>query len=211
LVYARKDARRDVSRKQFLVSGIYMTAWWQYFKNALTKDECEWLIQYAMSLPCGDGVVGHGGKAVKNEELRRSRVRWLRKSDPALSELFTRIADMGQRANSNAFGFAIDGFPHVQFTEYHADDEGTYGWHEDNSFINATPSDRKMSMVIQLSDPESYTGGKLLLKRDPLPDGTFCNQGDAIFFPSFNTHMVTPVKLGVRYSLVTWFVGPHFR
>ena len=188
-----------------------MTAWWQYFKQALTKDECEWLIQYAMTHSCIDSVVGHGSDPVKDRSLRRSKVRWLSRTDPALSELFTRIADMGQRANSNAFGFAIDGFPHVQFTEYHADDEGTYGWHEDNSFINATPSDRKMSMVIQLSDPESYTGGKLLLKRDPLPDGTFCNQGDAIFFPSFNTHMVTPVKLGVRYSLVTWFVGPHFR
>ena len=32
-----------------------------------------------------------------------------------------------------------------------------------------------------------------------------------ILFPAFNRHMVTPVKLGKRYSLVTWFVGPKFR
>ena len=68
-----------------------------------------------------------------------------------------------------------------------------------------------MSMVIQLSGKDEYTGGELKLSHDPIPAGTFENQGDAILFPSFNRHMVTPVKLGKRYSLVTWFVGPKFR
>jgi PKHD-type hydroxylase len=188
-----------------------MTAWWQYFPKAFSKNECEWLIKYAHKLPCGGGVVEHGGEYHEDRKLRRSKVRWFSKTAPELTELYSRISEMMIQANANAFGFDILGFPHVQFTEYHAEDDGTYGWHEDNNFTNNTPCDRKISMVIQLSDAGEYTGGKLKLHREPLPDNVFCNQGDAIFFPSFNRHMVTPVKLGTRYSLVTWFVGPKFR
>jgi PKHD-type hydroxylase len=189
-----------------------MKYWWQHFPKAFTQAECEWLIEYAKeSTKPATATVGHGGKSIVNEDLRRSQVRWLNRSDAKLSALFQRIEMMALRANANAFGFDLSGFYEVQFTEYHADNDGTYGWHEDNAWTKNSPFDRKMSMVVQLSNPDSYTGGKLQLHNDPLPAGTFENQGDTIFFPSFNRHMVTPVKLGTRYSLVTWFVGPKFR
>jgi len=188
-----------------------MKYWWQSFNGAFTKEECEWLIEYAQKEDAKQATVGHGGKSVINESLRRSKVRWLNRSDQSLDLLFRKIENMALRANANAFGFDLAGFHEVQFTEYHADEDGTYGWHEDNSWTRNTPYDRKMSMVMQLSDKDSYTGGHLMLHNDPLPAGTFENQGDVIFFPSFNRHMVTPVKLGVRRSLVTWFVGPKFR
>ena len=35
-------------------------------------------------------------------------------------------------------------------------------------------------------------------------------EGSIIVFPSFLKHRVTPVTKGVRYSLVSWFVGPPF-
>jgi PKHD-type hydroxylase len=35
--------------------------------------------------------------------------------------------------------------------------------------------------------------------------------GDALVFPSFLRHRVTPVSRGVRYSLVTWIEGPQWR
>jgi len=73
------------------------------------------------------------------------------------------------------------------------------------------PLERKMSMVIQLSDPTTYTGGKLELQGGPLAEGEFGGQGDMIFFPAFNRHQVTQVESGKRYSLVTWFKGPPFR
>lgn len=188
-----------------------MKFWWQSFQSALTKDECQQLVKYGLTHNPVDATVGHGGKSVVDDHLRRSKVRWLSRTDPKLVALYTRIETMALKANANAFGFDIAGFHEVQFTEYSADNEGTYGWHEDNNWTKDTPFDRKMSMVIQLSDKEDYTGGKLMLTHDPLPAGTFENQGDVIFFPAFNRHMVTPVKLGTRYSLVTWFVGPKFR
>lgn len=188
-----------------------MKYWWQSFNGALTKEECEWLISYAQEKEANQATVGHGGKSIVNKSLRRSKVRWLSRSDQNLDLLFRKIETMALKANANGFGFDLAGFHEIQFTEYHADDDGTYGWHEDNAWTKNAPFDRKMSMVIQLSEKDSYTGGKLMLHNDPLPAGTFENQGDAIFFPSFNRHMVTPVKLGVRYSLVSWFIGPQFR
>lgn len=94
--------------------------------------------------------------------------------------------------------------------------QGTIG-HGDASAVNtqfwkkAMPFDRKISMVIQLSKPEQYEGGRLELANDPLPADKFVNQGDIIFFPAFNRHRVLPVTRGIRYSLVTWFVGPKFK
>ena len=35
-------------------------------------------------------------------------------------------------------------------------------------------------------------------------------EGSIIVFPSFVEHRVTPVTEGIRYSLVSWFVGPLY-
>ena len=188
-----------------------MRYWWQSFQKAFTPDECDQLVKYGLTHTPVKATVGHGGKSVVDDHLRRSKVRWLSRTDHKLNGLFARIECMALKANANAFGFDIAGFHEVQFTEYNAEDSGTYGWHEDNIWTKDSPFDRKMSMVIQLSDKEGYTGGKLELVHDPLPAGTFENKGDVIFFPAFNRHRVTPVKLGVRYSLVTWFIGNKFR
>ena len=188
-----------------------MKYWWQHFASAFTKEECEHLIEYGLKHKPVTATVGHGGKSVVDDHLRRSTVRWLSRSDGLLAGFYAKIETMALKANANAFGFDLQGFHEVQFTEYNADNSGTYGWHIDNNWKKDTPFDRKMSMVVQLSPKDDYTGGKLELENDPLPAGTFENQGDVIFFPAFNRHRVTPVKLGKRFSLVTWFVGPKFR
>ncbi len=35
--------------------------------------------------------------------------------------------------------------------------------------------------------------------------------GTVLVFPSFMPHGVEPVTKGVRYSVVTWMVGPYFK
>jgi len=188
-----------------------MTAWWQLFSKAFNEEECKWIIEHGLKHKAVQATVGHGGKSVVDDHIRRSTVRWFSRYDTALAPFFARVEKMALQANANAFGFDLAGFHEVQFTEYNADNSGGYGWHEDLNWLKATPFDRKMSMVIQLSKPDEYTGGKLEFANDPLKDGQFSQQGDVIFFPSFNRHRVTPVKLGIRYSLVTWFIGPKFR
>ena len=72
---------------------------------------------------------------------------------------------------------------------------------------------RKLSVSINLSDPNTYEGGQFEMD---LGEGPFVleemnRQGTIIVFPSDTQHRVTPVTKGVRYSLVNWFEGPAFK
>ncbi len=73
---------------------------------------------------------------------------------------------------------------------------------------------RKISMTLNLTDPNSYEGGNLKFDLGPHTTGErikICDdsrsQGSIIIFPSFMYHCVTPVTRGTRYSLVLWCLG----
>ena len=192
-----------------------MKAWWQLFPKAMTAQQCATLIERGQAARPSNATVGHGGGVRVDESIRVSSTAWLDRADVALLPIFTRLRLLGGQANANAFGFDLDDFHEVQFTVYDSGNRGHYHKHIDNCWkpepTKTKPFERKMSMVVQLSTPESYEGGRLELENDPLPADLFTHQGDVIFFPSFNPHAVTPVTSGVRYSLVSWFQGPHFR
>ena len=116
-------------------------------------------------------------------------------------------------ANSLCFGFDIVKDFQVQFGEYKGEDEGFYDWHKDVYFVTDKLLDRKLSIVIQLSDKSEYSGGKLEFEIDGeiISFDAFENKGSVIVFPSFIRHRVTPVTKGVRHSLVAWIKGPNFR
>ena len=109
-----------------------------------------------------------------------------------------------------------DGIEPVQVAEYGVG-AGHYDAHMDASPAHArtglTPEQRYnfgleigsrqrvISVSIQLSAPDSYQGGRLVVGRGaPAAVGL----GDAIMFPSYNFHRVEPVTSGVRWSLVAW-------
>jgi PKHD-type hydroxylase len=92
----------------------------------------------------------------------------------------------------------------IQFTAY--DEQGShYDWHMDCGEGNL--SRRKLSMTIQLSDPEGYSGGNLELLYGRHPVTVERKRGTLVAFPSYTLHRVTPVTAGVRYSLVLWISG----
>ena len=76
---------------------------------------------------------------------------------------------------------------------------------------------RKLSLTINLSDPNDYEGGDLKFDHGPheLNRFTTCKeirpQGSCVVFPSFTFHQVTPVTKGTRYSLVLWTLGYPFK
>jgi PKHD-type hydroxylase len=70
---------------------------------------------------------------------------------------------------------------------------------------------RKLSISIQLTNPEEYEGGELKLydsKEETIMDKA---QGTLILFPSYVLHEVMPVTKGERNSLVTWVTGKQFK
>ena len=68
-------------------------------------------------------------------------------------------------------------------------------------------------MTVQLSDPDTYEGGQFFFyngnKEEEEPE--IQKQGSILVFDSRMWHRVAPVTKGVRYSLVSWVLGPHFR
>jgi hypothetical protein len=90
----------------------------------------------------------------------------------------------------------------VQLSEYQVGDE--YDWHLD---LGPGPaSRRKLSLSVQLTEPNEYEGGDLEIKGvHNIP--ALRKRGSVIIFPSFLLHRVTPVTRGVRRSLVAWVPG----
>ncbi len=197
-----------------------MNQWWQYWEGYFTPDACNEIIRTAKNNYPNphQATIGHGnGSSKVNNDIRRSQVRWLKRSDSDFYEMFTELDTLIQAANASAFGFDLSGFREIQFTEYHASEAGKYDWHHDTKWCAPTPMRRKLSLVLQLSDPSDYEGGVLELKKTannctevPNPE-KILKQGTVIVFPSFLEHRVSTVTAGNRYSLVTWVEGPHFR
>ena len=98
----------------------------------------------------------------------------------------------------------------LQFTFYDGNEEGCYKSHIDP--LNWTnPHNRKLSFVLQLSDPSEYEGGELKLYNAYEPTTIKREKGLIVFFPSYTLHEVTPVTKGERYTLVGWVHGPAFK
>ena len=122
-------------------------------------------------------------------------------------EYYAVIAKLIQQYNAERWRFAISGLDALQVIRYrpgarfrlHSDIVGEGG------VLN-----RKISLILQLSDPGAYEGGELIFAENDsvaVPRA----QGGGCIFPSWVPHEVHPVTSGVRYSLVTWAVGDYFR
>ena len=101
----------------------------------------------------------------------------------------------------------------VQYTKYQKGD--FYSRHADDDFTSTYKKHqnvRKLSITISLN-AGSYKGGDLQLLLNNQKDLRTMRLefGDALIFPSFTQHQVTPITKGTRYSLVSWVSGPVWR
>ena len=109
------------------------------------------------------------------------------------------------------FNLTLTDLPPLQFTEY-ADVGHKYDMHHDVDFNRQDGKHRKLSIVVQLTDPDDYEGGILSFAHTQNPDpATLIKQGTIICFLSYLEHGVTPITKGSRTSLVGWFEGPYWR
>jgi PKHD-type hydroxylase len=69
---------------------------------------------------------------------------------------------------------------------------------------------RKLTVIIQLSDENSYEGGDLILQHYEKTCKMSRKRGTIIIFPAFLIHKVEPVTKGIRNSLVIFAYGPPF-
>lgn len=175
--------------------------------GGLTKEECQNVLSFWSENKCTEGKTGGNVDCLLTNlpsEKRQSRVQWL-KYDEETSWLFEKLSQIAFNCNEARYGFQLNGFLEaLQLTEYQEGDH--YDWHTDHG--SGDFSVRKLSMVVQLSDPSDYKGGELQVHQTKASER---DQGTVILFPSFAAHKVHPVVSGKRYSLVAWLTGEPFR
>lgn len=142
-------------------------------------------------------------------KVRDSKTSWF-KENHWIAGLCMSYVLMANRAN---FQYDIEGFDggDMQYTIYEPGQY--YNWHQDAG-IEALEQEkcRKLSVVLQLSDPSEYEGGEFQLLNEsgkmyiaPKMRGTL------IVFDSRTRHRVRKVHSGTRRSLVGWIIGPRWK
>lgn len=164
-----------------------------------------------------------------NKDKRNSKNAWV----PTTHWLGGFLWHYISRANRENFLYdlrCVDG-ESMQYTQYGPGE--FYSWHNDagiagaykpqsvgnrmeglaNDFVNENIElVRKLSFVLQLSDPDDYEGGNLQLLDESGQNYVAPRQrGAVILFDSRTQHRVLPVKSGLRKSIVGWTVGPRWK
>ena len=122
--------------------------------------------------------------------------------------VFKKLGDVGAKLNAQYYRFELTGFGEaLQLTNYDQAEHGMYGWHQDYGGNIS----RKLSLVLQLTDPSEYEGGNLQVLTGQEPMTVRKQKGLIAAFPSYIVHQVTPVTQGTRQSLVSWISGAPFR
>lgn len=177
---------------------------WQLFESVFSPEVCESMIKNFSKLQSVDGTTFNA-----DSDHRRSKVRWV-ENEQAIQNFLLRFVNI---ANATAFNVDIQQeMQEMQFGEYDSEYRGKYDWHHDIDWQNLKHHDRKLSVVVQLSHPDTYEGGEFEFSEVESPNiKQWKKQGSVLIFPSYLTHRVKEVTSGVRYSLVSWVRGPRWK
>ena len=179
---------------------------WVWWEGAFTEQELDWLQEQAVNAN-NRAQVGGNPQGDDLAKIRRSKVSWINNSSDT-QWIFKKLANVAAALNAQFYRFDLTGFGEsIQLTNYDQSEQGMYGWHQD---YNASIS-RKLSLVLQLTDPAQYEGGNLQIMTSSNPQTVRKQRGLVVAFPSYVLHQVTPVTKGNRQSLVAWISGPAFK
>jgi PKHD-type hydroxylase len=180
-----------------------------YFPEGFSKEELDAIYKAVDRLPFKSATVGLTEEKAPTE-MRSSSVKWIPKTDE-WGWLYGRLFQLANEANDALWHFnLITALDDIQYTEYYSEKGGHYDWHQD---IGPGPmSKRKVSITVQLSNPDEYEGGDLEIfmggnHTEKAPKGA----GLVYIFPSYMMHRVTKITKGTRRSFVLWIGGEHYK
>ncbi|WP_118972257.1 2OG-Fe(II) oxygenase [Taibaiella koreensis] len=194
---------QNIKRKDFnndLVDYVWLT-------NYFTDAEVEKIRQLWDEEQIIAAGVNKSGDNHHNEDLRKSRVMFIN-TGKETDWIYDKLATACLQVNTNRFKFDITGFQtQLQLASYGEKD--FFEWHMD--YGAGDVSNRKLSITVQLSDPEEYEGGDLQFMINHNAVSAPKTKGTAIIFPSYAIHRVLPVTSGNRKSIVGWIAGQPYR
>lgn len=176
---------------------------WEW-KSEIPSDVCD-IIKNTLDKDLHQGKVGENklyNNKIRNVDISFQSSNWIN----ALLIGFIRYA------NHSNFSYDLSDADKedLQLSRY---SEGSfYGKHADYADNEGQIlKTRKLSLSLQLSDENEYEGGELILYNHLKSDVIKAckSKGSLIIFDSRMAHEITPVKSGVRYSLVKWYHGDN--
>ena len=176
---------------------------WIMWEAELTDEQCDYIIA------SGQTLEPQKARTFKDQDdpNRKTQVRWIH--DDKFPEILEVVDKYAREANKH-FRLHITELPYLQYTEY-KDIGHFYGDHHDVDWDRDDGLHRKISVVIQLSDPKDYEGGEFSFMTTENPDSEAVKKrGTIIAFVSYYDHAVSPITEGSRNSLVGWYEGPRW-
>lgn len=179
------------------------------WNDGFTEEQLNNIINICDNYPKETATIG--SELSVNDTVRKTQVSWI-DNNSETEFIYNGLGYIARQLNGQFFNFDIWGFQeHIQYTVY-GEEESHYTWHMDRGMSKNTGSaPRKLSLVLQLSDPSEYEGGDLQFFTQSEPITVEKKKGLVVGFPSFIMHRVTPVTKGIRKTLVVWLTGPSFR
>lgn len=178
------------------------------WENSFSDSELSTIRQLGDAVAKDVAAVNTTNDVVQN--IRSSQVGWLAQNQQT-DFIYNNLAYAARCMNGQFWDFDLFGFVEdMQYTVYNSSSADHYDWHMDKGNTSSAP--RKLSMVLQLSDPTEYEGGDLQFwvgGAEPVTSEK--KKGMIYVFPSYILHRVTPVTRGTRKSLVVWVAGNKFK
>ena len=139
------------------------------------------------------------------EEYRKTDIVWLLQDD-STKWLYERLYNAAIALNKQYFNFEIDQLENLQYCIYR---EGHHFKKHIDTISIPNLGQRKLTIILQLSDETEYEGGELRLHVSDNPIVISKKKGTIAIFPSFIPHDVTPVTKCERKVLVSWVLGKN--
>ncbi len=173
-------------------------------KDALSAGFCDRIIaEYAKpeteKMP---PIIGDGEKATVDLDIRNVQ----RVPMALYGGIGATLTAIGLNVNQQVWQYSITHSNQSEFLMY--DVNGKYETHVD-TFHMRSDQTRKLTVLVFLND--DFEGGKFYIQNSHQRFYPQQTPGTALVFPSFMPHGVEPVTKGIRYSVVTWMVGPYFK
>lgn len=153
------------------------------------------------------GAVGDDGRTVYRPTIREVDVQPLNLYDsPSIYNLIDTCLKI---YNIQTLQYNILGVNEITLLRYQPG--GHYDFHAD-FFEHPVRSQRRITLIAQLTDPSEYEGGEFLLEKEQYHVSTDelwqrKQKGTILMFDSKERHMVRPITSGQRKSIVAWAIG----
>ena len=169
--------------------------------SLFSKEECEQILNSSIEelwLPAK--VIGDG----KLHVGRRQKVRGDVTGFP-----FMNIRSVTKKANDEIYDFNLLGIIDQDFPQvFKYSEKEYYDWHFD---LNIMMPSRKITFIINLTDPAEYQGGAIEFLNIDTADANIDEQGSCLIFPSYIPYRINPIKKGIKHILVGHIHGALFK